>query len=90
MVCVGFSRNNRNLNGEQQIDLTYLRLGRWRGALKSPTFFQDKIKIVENNLDQVRQLCEELLNKKVDEVKRLNIGKFWKFRKMGDIRYYTS
>lgn len=78
-------------------DLTYLRLGRWLGALKSPTILQDNIKAVENHLDQVRQLCEELLNKrvdvmnkKVDELNKLNIGTFCESRKIGDIRGHTN
>lgn len=49
--------------------------GRWLDALLNPTYLDAKATRVQNAVVEVRRVSEELLNRTVTEVKRLNLGK---------------
>ena len=51
-----------------------LVLGRWLIALSPTNSFSDKAAEVQDQIVHIRRLCEELLNKNVDIIKRSNIG----------------
>ena len=54
--------------------LTALILGRWLRALKKPDAIFAKADEVQSVIVDIRQLCDELLDKRVHSIKELNIG----------------
>ena len=55
--------------------LTSCGLGRWLRAMSPINSFAGKADEVQDKIVQIRRLCEELLNKNVDTIKRSNKGK---------------